>query len=188
MERRRVVRFILIVVAIFAVMYLVQQSWWFVRQHSYDKQIAFVAGQYDISPYLVKAVVWRESRFNRLSIGKAGEVGLMQLMPGAAKEWADAHNLPPPSRADLFDAKTNLEAGSWYLKRALNRWKDCDDPVPFALAEYNAGRSNVIQWRAKMRSPHSAREFVPNIGIASTRRYVQDVMAIQTKLERRGRL
>jgi soluble lytic murein transglycosylase-like protein len=60
--------------------------------------------------------------------------------------------------------------------------------VPFALGEYNAGRSNVVKWRARMRSPDSAAEFVSNIGIVSTRRYVQDVMATKAKLERRGRL
>jgi peptidoglycan lytic transglycosylase len=178
MEQKQVVRFILLAVGVFVVFYLMYESWWYFRQHAYDKQIRVVANQYGVSPYLVKAVVWRESKFNRLTLGSAGEIGLMQVMSGAAKEWAQA----------LFKSNINLEAGTWYLARALQRWKDCDDPVPFALAEYNAGRSNAVKWMQKCKSPKSSNEFIRNIGIASTRRYVQDVTAIEKKLERRGRL
>jgi soluble lytic murein transglycosylase len=188
MDRRRVVRFILAAIGVFVVLYLCYQSWWFLRQHSYDKAIRIVAAQHGVSPYLVKAVVWRESKFDRLSVGRAGEVGLMQVTLGAAQEWADAGKRPPPGRRDLFDPMTNLDAGTWYLKRALDRWKNCDDPVPFALAEYNAGRSNVVKWRARCARPDFADEFIPNIGIASTRRYVQDVRALEKRLARRGRL
>jgi len=188
MDRKQVVRFIVLLVIVFALFYILNETWWFIRQHAYDKQIRFVATRYGVSPYLVKAVVWRESKFSRLAVGKAGEVGLMQVTSGAAKEWAESEHRPAPGQKELFKARTNLEAGAWYLSRALERWKECDDPVPFALAEYNAGRSNVLKWRAKLSSPKDSKEFIANIGIASTRRYVQDVRAIEKKLERRGRL
>lgn len=188
MDQRRVVRFILVLIAVFVMIYLLHESWWFVRQHSYDKQIRIVAAQHNVSPYLVKAVVWRESKFSRMAVGKAGEVGLMQVTAGAAKDWADAQKRPPPTRNELFKPGINLEAGTWYLARALQRWKDCDDPIPFALAEYNAGHANALKWQTKTSAPKSAKEFVANIGIASTRRYVQDVTAVEQRLKRRGRL
>ena len=59
---------------------------------------------------------------------------------------------------DLFDPKTNIEAGTWYLAQAFNRWKDKDDPLPFALAEYNAGRRNVQRWVDDARSREAERE------------------------------
>jgi soluble lytic murein transglycosylase len=136
----------------------------------------------------VKAVVWRESKFRRLCLGSKGEIGLMQVTEGAAKEWAAALKRAAPSQTDLLDATTNLEAGTWYLKRALDRYTSCDDPIPFALAEYNAGPSNTAKWRAKNKDPNSSNDFISHIGIASTRRYVQDVTAIQKRLERRGHL
>jgi|ERR1051326_4707771 soluble lytic murein transglycosylase len=188
MDQKKVVRLVLVLIGIFVILYLMYQTWWYVREHSYDKEIRIVAAQYGISPYLVKAVVWRESKFNRFCIGPTKDVGLMQITEGAVKEWADAQKQPAPSKTEWFHAKTNLDIGAWYLARALQRWKDCDNPVPFALAEYNAGRSNAAKWRAKCKSPNSSQEFIRNIGIASTRRYVQDVMAIEKKLERRGYL
>ena len=69
--------------------------------------------------------------------------------------------------------KTNLEAGTWYLGRALERWKDTDDPVPFALAEYNAGRSRLEKWAAKS-AP--AEEMLRLAGTTNTRQYVDDVI------------
>src|SRR5688572_21024331 len=102
MEQRRVVRVILILIAVCVLVYLLHESWWFVRQHSYDRQIRLVAAQHGVSPFLVKAVVWRESKFNRACIGKAGEVGLMQVTAGAGKDWAAANKCPVPTKTDLL--------------------------------------------------------------------------------------
>lgn len=188
MDRKQVVRIILVLMAVFIVLYLAYETWWYVRQHLYDKPIRDVAARYGVSPYLVKAVVWRESKFSRFCLGQTGDVGLMQITQGAVKEWAGAQKRPMPAKTDLFKATINLDIGTWYLARALERWKDCDNSVPFALAEYNAGRSNAVKWQSKCSSPKSSQEFVRNIGIASTRAYVRDVMAIQRKMERRGKL
>lgn len=188
MQQKQIVRLVLALLAVFMLIYLTHESWWYIREHSYDEQIRAAAAKYGVDPFLVKAVAWRESKFKRLSVGKAGEIGLMQVTLSAAKEWAEAHKRPPPSRKELFNATTNLEAGTWYLGRALQRWRGKDDPVPFALAEYNAGRSNVLKWIEKAGESARAKEFIAHIGFASTKRYVQDVMAIQKKLERRGKL
>ncbi len=188
MDQKQAVRLILVLVAVFIGIYLLYQSWWYIREHTYDKEIRAVATQYGVSPYLVKAVVWRESRFRRFCLGPKGDVGLMQVTQGAVKEWSQAQKQPMPSKMDLFKPSVNLQVGAWYLARALDRWKDRDNPVPFALAEYNAGHSNAAKWASQGGAPRSGREFVPHIGIASTRRYVQDVMAIERKLERRGHL
>jgi len=54
----------------------------------YDKLILSVAAEHQLDPMLVKAVVWRESRFDRQKYGTAGERGLMQVSEKAANEWA----------------------------------------------------------------------------------------------------
>ena len=55
------------------------------RFQQYDKLIRAVATENHVDPMLVKAVVWRESRFNPRAHGRAGELGLMQIMPAAAE-------------------------------------------------------------------------------------------------------
>jgi soluble lytic murein transglycosylase len=74
--------------------------------------------------------------------------------------------------ADLFDARTNLDAGTWHLGRALEHWKDRDAPLPFALAEYNAGRSRVEKWAAD----GADAQRMMRAAAGSTRRNVDDII------------
>ena len=143
------------------------------RYHEFDDLISRVAQKHGVDPMLVKAIVWRESRFQTEKVGAAGERGLMQVGEAAARDWAAAHKVEVFVFADLFDAKTNLEAGTWYLSRAMERWKDRDEPVPFALAEYNAGRSRMEKWAA---NSASAGEMLRGAGRTSAKGYVDDVI------------
>jgi soluble lytic murein transglycosylase len=143
------------------------------RYSEHDELIARAAQKHGIDPLLVKAVVWRESRFHPTKLGNAGERGLMQVGEAAALDWATANKIEVFVNADLFDAKTNLEAGTWYLGRALERWKDRDDPIPYALAEYNAGRSRVEKWTV---NAATAREMLRVAAGTGTRQYVDDII------------
>src|SRR3954470_16799361 len=116
------------------------------RFQQFDPMIESIAGEHQLDPMLIKAVVWRESRFDPRKVGTAGERGLMQVTERAATEWARENKIENFQVEDLFDPKTNLEAGSWYLGRAMQRWKVQSDPKPFALAEYNAGPSRAQRW------------------------------------------
>ena len=108
------------------------------RFQQYDELVRSVATTHQLDPMLLKAVVWRESKFDPRKMGGSGERGLMQVSEIAAKEWAKETRVTDFRAEDLFDPKTNLEAGAWYLHRALQRWQREQDPLPFALAEYNA--------------------------------------------------
>lgn len=143
------------------------------RYSEHDDLIARAAKKYGVDPLLVKSVVWRESRFTTTKIGGAGERGLMQVGEAAARDWANAHKIEVFVFADLFDAKTNLEAGTWYLSRALEHWKDREDPIPYALAEYNAGHSRVEKWAA---NAENARDMLQASPATGTRQYVDDVI------------
>ena len=120
--------------------------WWWrgsKLEHSHDGVIRAAAAQYDVNPALVKAVVWRESRFNHKARGTSGELGLMQIREAAASEWATAENFSDFHHSHLLNAKSNVLAGTWYLKKLMGRYLHTDDPVAYALADYNAGRSHV---------------------------------------------
>lgn len=112
----------------------------------YDNLILQASKRYGVPPELIKAVIWRESRFHPDKTGQHGERGLMQITEGAASDWARAEKIETFVPTDLFDPKVNIEAGAWYLKKALDHWGAKDNPVPFALAEYNAGRTRVKRW------------------------------------------
>ncbi|MEO6742467.1 MAG: transglycosylase SLT domain-containing protein [Chthoniobacteraceae bacterium] len=143
------------------------------RYSEHDALIAETAKKYGVDPLLVKSVVWRESRFNATKTGTSGERGLMQVGEAAARDWAAAHKIEVFVYADLFDAKTNIEAGTWYLSRALEHWRERDDSIPFALAEYNAGRSRVEKWAAE---GANARAMLRAASGGSARQYVDDVI------------
>jgi soluble lytic murein transglycosylase len=145
----------------------------------YDPIIGDLAKKHGVDPLLIKAIVWRESSFHPDKIGTVGERGLMQVGEAAAKDWALAEKIETFIPTDLFDPKTNVEVGTWYFKQALERWKRMDDPVPFALAEYNAGRSRVDRWiiATGRGDQATARDLVQAIDFPTTRRYVEDIVA-----------
>ena len=156
------------------------------RFHQYDQFITSVANEHQLDPMLVKAVVWRESRFDREKVGSAGERGLMQVSPKAANEWAHDRKIDNFKLDQLFDPKTNLDAGSWYLKRAIDHWQTEPEPLAFALAEYNAGASRAQRWVGA--NGITTNEFLGNIDFPATRSYVQSILNRYTFYKKRGRM
>lgn len=144
------------------------------RVHRFDKLIAEACAAYDVDPALVSAVIRRESSFNPRAVGRAGEAGLMQVTAPAAREWMEATGAAPETMAGLFKPENNIHAGTWYLGRALMHWSHKADPLPYALAEYNAGRSNVNRWSTDDGGDPAA--FIAAITYPSTRRYVRDIL------------
>ncbi len=110
-----------------------------------------IAAKYDLSPALLEAVVWQESRWRTNAVSSAGARGLTQLMPGTAQ----AMGVNPD------DPVSNLEGGARYLRIQLNTF---NGNVEHALAAYNAGPGRVIKAGG-----------VPNI--AETKNYVRAIMA-----------
>jgi len=159
------------------------------RFKQYDGLIRSIAQEHHLDPMLVKAVVWRESRFDPKKNGSAGERGLMQVSEKAAREWAHENKIDDFHVEKLFDPKTNLEAGTWYLRRAFEHWETQSDPLPFALAEYNAGASRAQRWRGGdggVAIP--TRTFRKRIDFPGTRKYVDSIIACYAFEQQRGRM
>jgi soluble lytic murein transglycosylase-like protein len=93
-------------------------------------RVAELAAKYDISPALLEAVVWQESRWNERALSPAGARGLAQLMPGTAREMG----------VNPDDPTANLEGGARYLRMQLDAF---DGDIEKALAAYNAGPARV---------------------------------------------
>lgn len=146
------------------------------KESRYDNEILSISKNNDVSPILVKAVIWKESKFNPRAVGKVGETGLMQIRELTALEWSRDNKMPTINKEHLFNPQTNITIGSWYLKKMLNRYKNTDDPEIYALADYNAGRRRVMEWIGD--SPETKTNsaiFFKNIGIPSTQQYIKSI-------------
>ena len=142
-----------------------------VGRGDYDAEISAAARKHGLDPDLVRALIFQESRFRANKRGKKGEIGLMQVLPsGAAAEWARINKCRRPSSLALYNVELNLDIGCWYLARAMRRWRTYAHGTELALAEYNAGASRAREWAPKR--PNG----VPQIKIASTKKYVSDIM------------
>jgi hypothetical protein len=91
------------------------------------------AKMYGLDPKLVTAMVEVESGFDIKAVSPKGAKGLMQIMPGTAKDLELRESL---------DAAKNLEAGARYLRQLLDRFGD----PRLALAAYNAGPNAVARF------------------------------------------
>jgi soluble lytic murein transglycosylase-like protein len=113
--------------------------------------VARLAAKYDISPQLLEAVVWQESRWRTGAVSPAGARGLAQLMPGTARDLG----------VNPHDPLSNLEGGARYLRQQLDAF---GGDIEKALAAYNAGPHRVTRAGG-----------IPNI--RETKSYVAAIMA-----------
>jgi soluble lytic murein transglycosylase len=144
-------------------------------QHRYDEFIKVAAQRYNLDPALIKAVIWQESRFDQYARGKAGEIGLMQVCEPAAFEWADHEKFRSFDHEEITDPQKNILCGTFYLSKLMKRYTQTDNPLPYALADYNAGRTHVLRWNKGAAKTNSA-AFLAQMDYAGTRQYALNIM------------
>ena len=99
---------------------------------SVGEAIHAAAVRHQVSPRLVEAVAWQESRLNQSAVSPKGARGVMQLMPGTARELG----------VDAGDLTANVDGGAAYLARMMKLF---DGDLTRALAAYNAGPGAVLR-------------------------------------------
>jgi soluble lytic murein transglycosylase-like protein len=107
----------------------------FTRQPSAEvrAELAQAAAVHALPPALLNAVAWRESRYNSAAVSPAGAIGVMQLMPGTARQLG----------VDPYDLRQNIHGGAAYLTRMLGEFRG---DLTLALAAYNAGPAAVRRY------------------------------------------
>jgi soluble lytic murein transglycosylase len=149
---------------------------YWMRENRFDTIILEASAEYGVDPNLIKAVILRESKFVPQTVGTVGEKGLMQVTDTVGSEWAKANKIESFAPENLFEPRVNIRAGTWYLAKALGNWATAEDPVPIALAEYNAGRKNVLRWIDE-KSLRDVDHFIGRIGFPSTQSYVKTIVS-----------
>jgi len=132
----------------------------------------------DVDNAAVYAIARQESMFNQTAVSHAGARGLMQLMPGTAKETAGKLGLSYSPSKLTSDPSYNALLGSTYLKAQLERY---DGSLVLAAAAYNGGAGNVNKWIKAFGDPRSPEVdpvvWIELIPFTETRGYVQKVLA-----------
>lgn len=98
------------------------------------KVISDAALRHQLSADLVTEVAWQESRFRQSAVSPRDAVGVMQLMPGTARDLG----------VDRYDVTQNVHGGAAYLRRMMDRY---GGDVRLTLAAYNAGPGAVDRYR-----------------------------------------
>jgi soluble lytic murein transglycosylase len=124
---------------------------------------------------MIHAISRQESQFDRKIVSRAGARGTMQLMPGTARETAGFIGIGY-SPSSLDDPAYNIQLGSWYFGRLMDRYQGS---YPLAVAAYNAGPGNVNKWLAANGDPRATGDilgWIEAIPLTETRGYVQRVL------------
>jgi len=133
------------------------------QNETYEPAISYASQIFSVDSDIVRAVIKAESNYNPRAVSPKGAMGLMQLMPGTAREMGVA---------DPFDPEANIHGGVRYLSQLLEL---LNGDIPLVLAAYNAGPLRVV---GKNRIPQ----------IPETRNYVEKVLKYYNYLKGRNAL
>jgi soluble lytic murein transglycosylase len=124
----------------------------------------------------VHAIARQESQFAQNAISHAGARGLMQLMPGTAREQAGKLGLSYDLGRLISDPSYNIRLGDAYFARMMNTYGS----YPLAVAAYNAGPGNVNKWLRANGDPRTGAvdwiDWIERIPFFETRNYVHRVL------------
>jgi len=125
---------------------------------------------------MVHAIARQESEFDEYRISHAGAQGLMQLMPGTAREQAGKLGVAYMSASLMSDTQYNLRLGNGYFQRMMAIYGS----YPLAVAAYNAGPGNVNKWLRDNGDPRTGSvswiDWLERIPLFETKNYVQRVI------------
>ncbi|MFN4019293.1 MAG: lytic transglycosylase domain-containing protein [Erythrobacter sp.] len=131
-------------------------------------------GGWQVDPALAFAHALQESNFRANAVSPANARGLMQIMPGTARDHAGRLSLGA-SYDDLNDPQVNLAYGQRHLEM-LRDHPATGGALPKIMAAYNAGLTPVGRWNSEINDQNDPLLWMESIPYWETRGYVAIVM------------
>lgn len=161
---KKLIKFI---IKLFIIIFLVELVYLYFIPKKYDDIIDKYSTEYNVDRSLVKAVIFKESRFKETAVSSKGAIGLMQLMPSTAL-WL--MNKLKIEDYKIESADNNIRLGTYYLSHLMNLM---DSDEEHALLAYNAGPENAKRW---VNSEGYSKEDMDNyVDFNETRKYVREI-------------
>jgi soluble lytic murein transglycosylase len=149
-----------------------REAWRMAWPLPFNTSVRQAAKEFELDPAFVYAVMREESTYRPQVTSRSGAIGLMQIIPPTADRIARALGIRAFDPEVLFDPRTNIRFGTYYLKDLTERFAGSS---PLAIAAYNAGPDAVKRWRARdgALAPDA---FVESVPYGETRRYLRRVL------------
>lgn len=120
----------------------------------------------------IYSIIRQESAFNPEARSAADAFGLMQLLPGVAKQLATANKLEYSEANDLYKPEINIPLGAFELKSLMKKY---NNQYILAVSGYNANDSAIRGWMKTRYRPDSV-EFIEEVPYEETRAYIKLTM------------
>ena len=145
----------------------------------YREAVERWAAARDLPVPLVLGVIRQESAFDSTATSRSGARGLMQLMPGTAREVAGKIGVPFAGER-LYEPDFSLQLGTSYLAEVLGMF---DGDVELALAGYNSGPYRLRRlWKE---APHREVDaFIEDLQLEEPKAYVRRILLLSDSYSR----
>lgn len=149
-----------------------EELWWYAWPSAYSQLVdEATANDGSVDPELVYSIMREESGYRPQVVSPVGARGLLQIMRETGRRLADRSGRATFDPDDLFDPRTNIELGSYYLTELRGLFPQ---KLSASIASYNAGPHVVSEWVEGDGRPDD--EWVESIPYSQTRSYVKRVM------------
>ena len=149
----------------------------FVYMWEHQQDIITYSQKNKVDPFLIAAIIKNESNFNHKAVSKVGAVGLMQIMPETGRWIAEQMGLDNYQDTDLYQTRTNIRMGCWYLGELDHEFKH---NLALVMTAYNAGRGQTHEWMQQYGWDDNFND-LKAIPFPDTREYVQKVLQDRDK-------
>ena len=138
----------------------------------YQEDVYKYSEEYKIDPLLVFAIIKVESNFNTYAVSNKEAKGLMQITDKTGTWASEILKIKDFTPSNLFDNRTNIFIGCWYLDRLRSEF---DGNMLLAITAYNAGSGRVKDW-LKNKDLSQSGESLDKIPIVETDNYIKKVL------------
>ncbi|MCC2678029.1 MAG: soluble lytic murein transglycosylase [Pseudobdellovibrio sp.] len=135
----------------------------------YKDQVNEMAEKTKLPPSLIYSIMKQESGFNERARSAADAMGLMQVIPGLAKQLSRKFEVPYKKSEDLYDPEINIQIGSYELMEQVRKQ---NGKLAYVAAAYNAGPNALSRWLTN-RNREDILEFIEEIPYDETRTYIK---------------